>query len=83
MAKHAKAFSEHFPLSFNSPESKLIARASYDSQKGVMTIWFSAGTCYTYAGIGASMWQDFEQAASKGSFFGKVIRPMYAGKLVS
>lgn len=70
------------PLSFDSPESKLIARASYDPNTQSMIVHFSAGTTYGYSGISADLWQDFEQAVSKGSFFGKVIRPMYAGKPV-
>lgn len=83
MAKRAKAFHEHVtPGSFESPESKLIARASYDVGTRVMTIHFAAGTCYTYGGVEASLWQEFSQASSKGNYFGKCIRPMYAGKLV-
>lgn len=70
------------PLSFESPESKLIARASYDPGTQVMTVYFAAGTCYTYGGIQRGLWQEFERASSKGNYFGKCIRPMYAGKLV-
>ena len=83
MAKRAKAFNEHFPVSFDSPESKLIAGATYDSGQEVMTVHFAAGTTYTYSGIDHELWWDFTQATSKGNFFGKAIRPMFAGKLVT
>lgn len=81
MAKRARA--EHTPVSFESPESKLIAGATYDSGQQVMAVHFAAGTTYTYAGIDKDLWLGFQQAVSKGNYFGKCIRPMYAGKLVS
>lgn len=83
MAKRAKSVQEHVPVSFDSPESKLIAGATYDSGQQIMTVHFQAGTTYTYVGIKADLWREFTQAASKGSFFGKAIRPMFAGKLIS
>lgn len=82
MAKRAKAFNEHFPVSFESPESKLIAGATYDSGQQVMTVHFQAGTTYTYVGIDMDLWLEFAHAASKGNYFGKVVRPIFAGKLV-
>lgn len=78
-----KAFTEHVvPPSFDSPESKLVAGATYDSGQQVLTIHFQAGTTYTYGGIDKAMWLEFQQATSKGNYFSKAIRPMYVGKLV-
>lgn len=79
MPKHKTASD---PVSFDSPESKLIAGATYDSGQRTMTVHFRSGTTYTYAGIDRVMWLEFERATSKGNYFGKAIRPMFAGKLV-
>lgn len=70
------------PLSFDSPESKLIRRASYDELTQVLTVEFAAGTTYTYGHVPSDIWHDFEQASSVGAFFNQVIRPMFAGKQV-
>lgn len=66
--------------SFDSPESGLIRGAIYDKDKLELLVTFThTGFTYKYAGISNELWTQFHTAASKGSFFGKVIRPMYAG----
>lgn len=69
--------------SFDSPESKLILGAIYDSGSQELRVTFRhTGFTYLYTGIAPALWTEFTTAASKGSFFGKAIRPVYAGKKV-
>lgn len=74
---------EETPLSFESPESSSIVRADYHPGRCEMKITFRRGTnevSYLYGGVLAPLWQDFTLAESKGSFFAKAIRPMFAGR---
>lgn len=69
--------------SFDSPDSKLILGAIYDHSTQQLRVTFRhTGFTYCYEGITPELWADFAMAASKGGFFGKMIRPMYAGKKV-
>jgi hypothetical protein len=70
------------PLSFDSPDSAMIIRAEYDPTTQVMTVEFKrpGSNVYVYGGIEPKLWQDFEQAASKGTFFARRIRPLYVGR---
>lgn len=66
-------------LSFDSPESSNVAGADYDPQTQTLRIRFKGhdgeeersytGTC------DITLWQDFLQAPSKGSFFAGNIKP--------
>lgn len=74
------------PLSFESPESSTIERASYDPDTQTLTVEFKRApkdktdTIYTYSGVSAETWEAFEQAPSKGTHFVKRIRPLHAGR---
>lgn len=72
---------DQMPTSFSSPESKTIKAGCYDPVTEQMEVEFQSGKTYIYSGILPDLWIDFEAAASKGTFFGKRIRPLYAGKL--
>lgn len=71
------------PSSFESPESSLIARAEYDVTTCIAVVDIKAGPSrvvqYTYS-FPPDVWEEWEQAESKGSYFSTVIRPMYAGR---
>jgi hypothetical protein len=70
------------PLSFDSPDSQMITRGEYDPTTETMTVEFKrpGANVYTYSGFPPALWQEFEQATSKGSFFAKLIRPIYSGR---
>lgn len=83
------------PLSFESPESSTIKGASYDPQAQQMRIVFLGAAyglmvghqvpkekAYDYPGFPPNEWRDFTQAASKGAYFSRHIRPRYTGKPV-
>lgn len=71
------------PLSFTSPDSATILSASYDPDTETMIIAFKHGKSYVYNPIAAALWAEFEMAHSKGTFFAKRIRPIYAGRVKS
>lgn len=75
--------SDPIPLSFDSPDSTMIARAEYDPTTETMTVEFKrpGANVYTYGSFPAKVWEEFEQAPSKGSFFAKHIRPLFSGRL--
>lgn len=78
------AEADYGPLSFDSStDSATIARANYDPDCETMTVEFKHGKSYVYNPIAATLWCEFEQAASKGTFFAKRIRPIYAGRVKS
>lgn len=69
------------PLSFES-DSSLVRRASYDPGQQVLYVMLIAGKVaktYAYPGVPPALWLDFSQANSKGQFFSRFIRPMFAG----
>ena len=76
--------SDGFPVSFESPDSKMIRSASYDELSETLTITFNrpGANVYTYASIPSTLWQEFEIATSKGQFFTGRIRAFYVGRQV-
>src|SRR3954466_5560459 len=60
---------DDLPLTFESPESKSIAWATYDPDTRVLVINFSGsgGARYAYDGITLDQWREFYQADSKGA----------------
>ena len=70
--------------SFESPESALVARASYDADAQVLTVTVhtvKGERAYTYSGPTLNLWREFEAAESKGRFFSANIRPLYLGRV--
>lgn len=66
-------------LLFDSPESSTILGGSYDPTTSTLTVRFVTGKTYDFGSFPLKLWREFYLAASKGSYFGKVIRPMFAG----
>lgn len=67
---------------FDSPDSSSIARAAYLPDSRELRVTFRRKTLevtYTYANVPQSLWEEFDAATSKGTFFGKHIRPLYSG----
>lgn len=74
------------PSSFESPESSLIAGASYDNVSWAMDVTFKRtreeSDTYRYERISPALWKGFSESTSKGAFFNQQIRPLSLGKLV-
>lgn len=74
------------PDSFESPESSLIAGASYDRHTWALDVRFKRtreeSDTYRYEGINPNQWREFVQSTSKGAFFNQQIRPLVPGKMV-
>lgn len=72
------------PLEFGDSGSSLVDSASYDPDQRMLWVTLKSGSIsktYRYAGYPPSEWVDFYQANSKGGFFTKRIRSLYAGVL--
>jgi len=54
--------------------SSHLAAVGYDAEARELTIEFTDGNTYTYAGIEAQLYEDLMSASSPGSFFWRYIR---------
>lgn len=70
------------PLSFESPDSSLIASGRYDPDTRTLTLTFTSGKSYTYSVVTPEMWEALCMAASKGKVFNTQIQPFVAGRSV-
>lgn len=68
------------PLSFESPDSASIEKASYDPKTETMLVTLRPGKTYGYGNIPAATWKQFVDAPSKGKFFQSAIRPNHLGR---
>lgn len=72
------------PDAFETPESSVIAGASYDASARMLLVSVKRGPNvskdYIYNGYPAHEWAEFVQADSKGKYFSERIRPRYVGK---
>lgn len=71
------------PTEFETPDSSLVLAACYNKDTRTLSVQLRAGKVskwYDYGGYPPSEWLDFYQAESKGGFFVRRIRPMFAGK---
>lgn len=62
------------PLLFESPTSSNITGAEYNPTTKELTVKFHGGRSYLYRGVPRDLWDDFDSAESKGSFFAARIR---------
>ena len=51
--------------------------ASYDPETQTMTIWFPNGRSYDYDGVPPDVYEGFQAADSKGSYYNARIRNIY------
>lgn len=63
-------------------ESSNIQDAGYDADSGVLEVTFKNGRRYRYVGVSATLYENFMNAPSKGSFFAREIRPNFQGEPV-
>lgn len=72
--------------SFESPSSSNVQGATYDVDTGTMTVTFQSKgpkRIYQYPQFPVEIWRRFRDADSKGEFFQRTIRDIYAGVRVS
>lgn len=72
------------PTAFDSPESSVIAGASYDPMTRTLICEVKRGPnvtkAYRYDGFPEEEWVAFVQSPSKGNFFSRRVRAIYSGK---
>jgi KTSC domain len=57
--------------------STVIKQIDYDAGESCLTVTFTSGKVYRYDGVPADVYDAFEDASSKGSFFNRCIRDRY------
>jgi hypothetical protein len=62
--------------------SSNIDQIGYDKANKTLYVQFLSSGTYTYSDVPEEVFQGFEAAKSKGSYFSKVIRPNYKGEKV-
>ena len=60
--------------------SSNLAAIGYDELRQIVAVQFKNADIWHYAGVPASVWYDFQEASSKGSFYAKTIRGHYPGE---
>ena len=55
-------------------ESSQIHSIGYDPEAKELHVEFKTGARYSYADVPASLWRDFDESKSKGTFFHKLIK---------
>lgn len=65
------------PSAFSSSNIK---GAHYDPEAMMMFVTFKSGRSYTYFAVPADVWQKFNEAESKGSFFATYIKDSFLCK---
>ena len=59
-------------------QSATLVRAAYDDQLGLLRLQFHSGDHYTYSGVSPEVFRNLLDAPSKGTFFHRHIRDLYA-----
>jgi len=65
-------------------DSSHVVSSAYDSQKQMLMVMFKHQNArYVYMGINPSIYQQFKQAKSVGSFVNNILKPNFRGTRVS
>ncbi|MCO5061469.1 MAG: KTSC domain-containing protein [Kiritimatiellae bacterium] len=64
-------------VEFHRIESRLFDAARYDASSRTLTIVFSSGAAYSYAGVEREVYLDFTRIVNKGEYFNRRIRTQY------
>lgn len=51
----------------------------YDPQARTLAVWFKSGELFHHHDVPLALWTAFEQAPSKGTFYGKAVRGKFSG----
>ena len=62
--------------------STVIKRIDYDAPRSCLTVTFTSGKAYRYDGVPADVYDAFQVARSKGSYFNRCIRDRYRTTLL-
>jgi hypothetical protein len=57
-----------------------INKADYDKTTKTLRVYFNTGKDYSYYGVPETVWVQFKDAKSKGSFFSKQIKGKYTAE---
>lgn len=63
----------------NSSNVEAIGFQPHAGDKGTLTVKFKGGKDYTFKSVPLSVWEDFRDAESKGSYFAKHIKGKFGG----
>jgi len=58
--------------------SSSLAQVAYDCRQSILRVQFRDGTAYEYEGVPLQTYLDLLQADSKGGYFNRYIRNLYA-----
>ena len=59
-------------------ESTTLARAAYSDQLALLRLQFRSGAYYVYSAVPPQVFQDLLDSPSKGTYFNRYIRNLYA-----
>lgn len=61
-------------------DSSNLATAGYDADRRTLAIGFKSGAIFHYSNVEPGLWERFQAAPSKGSFFYHHVRKRYVGE---
>jgi lysyl-tRNA synthetase class 2 len=64
-------------------QSNHLQAFDYDDQRRVLTIQFTNGSVYNYAGVDPQTYADLSKASSPGSFFHSKIKGAFKSTLIA
>ena len=59
-------------------DSTTLARAAYHDQPALLRLQFRSGAYYVYSAVPPQVFQDLLDSPSKGTYFNRYIRNLYA-----
>ncbi len=61
----------------STPESSIVAAFAYEAEDMTLFVRFKTGRTYRYSGVPSSVYEDFADADSKGTFFNAQVQGRY------
>jgi hypothetical protein len=61
----------------STPESSSVAAFAYEAEDMTLFVRFKTGRTYRYSGVPSSVYEDFADADSKGTFFNAQVQGRY------
>jgi hypothetical protein len=69
------------PLVDTTPvESSNVLSYGYDPERKVLAVWFKSGELFHHHEVPAALWEGFQKAPSKGTFYGRAVRGKFGGQ---
>lgn len=60
-------------------ESSNLVSYGYDPARKTLAVWFKSGELFHHHDVPPVLWTAFEQAPSKGTFYGRAVRGKFQG----